>query len=80
MRRYYYNPLNSFRYSLSIDYLSHDRDQVNSVEFAGNSIEFDYLDGFLYVKCDDEFFDCLLEDIVNFRFIDRFNTQLADYL
>lgn len=80
MRRYYYNPDTSFRYYFQIDYLSDDVDKVESLELAGNSITFfyDYCD--FIVTCDstDYYFD--FDNIVSFRYFDRLNTQLADYL
>ena len=80
MKRYYYNPDSSFRYLFDIDFLSDDEDKVESLELAGHSITFLFDECDLVVTCDctDYYFD--FDRIVYFRYIDRFNTQLADYL
>lgn len=85
MRRYYYNPDSSFRYIFDIDYLSDDEDKVESLELAGDSITFLFNEPnlgecYLVVDCDCTQYSFDFDRIVYFRYIDRFNTQLADYL
>lgn len=80
MKIYSNYPDSSFRYFFEIYYLTHDCDSVDVYEISGNSITLFFDNNHLKVTCDCTNYLFDFDNIVSFRFFDRLNTNLAEYL